>query len=106
PSRACPGPVSNDFGNRRAFLRAGLAGFASLSLPGILRLPAQNRLHASDTAGSSREKTAMIMIWQDGGCSHIDTYDPKPHAALEYRGPLGTISTKVPGTTFTEPLPG
>ena len=40
-----------------------------------------------------------------GGCSHIDTYDPKPRAASEYRGPFGTIGTKVPGMRFTELIP-
>ena len=104
-SLACPGPLNFGFGSRRAFLQAGLAGFASLNLPGILRLQAQNALHAGEGAASSRDKTAMIMIWQPGGCSHIDTYDPKPHAAMEYRGPFSTIPTKVPGTTFTELIP-
>src|SRR5579864_3747982 len=109
-SNPCPGPWSTGSrttgsATRRGFLRAGLAGFGSLSLPGILRLQAQNALHAGEATGTSRDKTAMLMIWQPGGCSHIDTYDPKPHAALEYRGPFGTIPTKVPGTTFTELIP-
>jgi len=88
----------------------GLAGFASLSLPGILRLQAANAAtnDAGDTgvAGKSNsEKTAVIMVWKPGGCSHIDTYDPKPDASSEYRGPFGTIATKVPGLLFTELLP-
>ncbi len=77
----------------------GLAGFASLSLPGMLRLRAEN------PEQSNREKTAVIMVWKPGGCSHIDTYDPKPHSTSEYRGPFGTIQTKVPGLDFTELLP-
>jgi hypothetical protein len=101
--RFCPGPNGGSFG-RREFLRTGLAGFASLSLPGILKLRAQNSLYASEAA-AAREKTAVIMVWQPGGCSHIDTYDPKPDAASEYRGPFGTIDTKVPGLRFTELLP-
>jgi len=79
-------------------MRLGLAGFASLSLPGILRLQA-----ASPT--SNREKTAVILVWKPGGCSHIDTYDPKPTATAEYRGPFSTIATKVAGMQFTELLP-
>src|SRR5436190_7224591 len=104
-SLACPGPLNFGSGSRRAFIQAGLAGFASLSLPGILRLQAQNALQAGEATASSRDKTAMIMIWQPGGCSHIDTYDPKPNAVMEYRGPFETIATKVPGTTFTELIP-
>ena len=104
-SPICPGPSSLGAESRRGFLRAGLAGFASLSLPGILRLQAQNPLHAAETSGTGREKTAVIMVWQPGGCSHIDSYDPKPNAASEYRGPFSTIPTKVPGLHFTELLP-
>jgi hypothetical protein len=95
----CPGPWDFGFGSRRGFLRTGLAGFASLSLPGILRLQAQ----AGESA--KREKTAVIMVWKPGGCSHLDTYDPKPEIPLEYRGPFSTIETKVPGLLFTELLP-
>jgi hypothetical protein len=80
-------------------MRFGIAGFASLSLPGILRLRAESPV------GDSDEKTAVIMVWLPGGCSHIDTYDPKPDAASEYRGPFGTIATQVPGLRFTELLP-
>jgi len=90
----CPGPES-----RRGFLRMGLSGFATLSLPGILRL------RAASAAAAPKKKTAVIMVWQPGGCSHIDTYDPKPHAASEYRGPFSTIPTAVPGLQFTELLP-
>ncbi|MCA9084276.1 MAG: DUF1501 domain-containing protein [Planctomycetaceae bacterium] len=90
----CPGPD-----HRRGFLRMGLAGFASLSLPGMLRLRAEMPTE------SPRRRSAVIMVWKPGGCSHIDTYDPKPNAASEYRGPFSTIPTKVPGLQFTELLP-
>lgn len=80
-------------------MRMGLAGFASLSLPGLLRLRAES------PSAESREKTAVIMVWKPGGCSHIDTYDPKPHAPSEYRGPFSVIDTAVPGMQFTELLP-
>ena len=92
----CPGPDGSD---RRSFMRMGLAGFASLSLPGVLKLRAENPLQGGD------EKTAVILVWKPGGCSHIDTYDPKPLAESEYRGPFGTIPTKVAGMRFTELLP-
>jgi len=101
----CPGPHSAGATSRRGFLQAGLAGFATLSLPGILRLQAMNRLHAGEGTESSREKTAVIMVWQPGGCSHLETYDPKPNAGSEYAGPFGTIPTKVAGLHFSELLP-
>jgi hypothetical protein len=90
----CSGP-----GTRRGFMKMGLAGFASLSLPGMLRLRAES------PAATDAKKTAVIMVWKPGGCSHIDTYDPKPNAGSEYRGPFATIPTKVPGMQFTELLP-
>jgi uncharacterized protein (DUF1501 family) len=92
----CGGP--NEF-DRRSFMRFGLAGFASLSLPGLLKL------RAASASENASEKTAVILVWKPGGCSHIDTYDPKPLAQSEYRGPFGTIPTKVPGLRFTELLP-
>ncbi len=83
---------------RRGFLQVGLAGFAHLSLPGVLRLRAAS-------PQPKLKKTAVIMVWLPGGLSHIDTYDPKPDAGSEYRGPFSTIATKVPGLRFTELLP-
>ncbi|MDA7873734.1 DUF1501 domain-containing protein [Rhodopirellula sp.] len=91
----CPGPASLD---RRGFMRFGLAGFTSLSLPGLLRLRAAN-------PDATKKPKSVILVWKPGGCSHIDTYDPKPDAASEYRGPFGTIPTKVTGMRFTELLP-
>ncbi len=91
----CPGPSIVD---RRSFMRFGLAGFTSLSLPGLMRL----RAASPDTGGKPK---AVILVWKPGGCSHIDTYDPKPDAGSEYRGPFGTIPTKVTGMRFTELLP-
>ncbi len=90
----CPGAAS-----RRGFIKMGLAGFATLSLPGILRL------RAASPAQQDGKKTSVIMVWKPGGCSHIDTYDPKPQAASEYRGPFETIPTAVQGMRFTELLP-
>lgn len=92
----CPGPDGTD---RRSFMRIGLAGFASLSLPGMLRLRAENPGVSADS------KTAVILVWKPGGCSHIDTYDPKPDAESEYRGPFRTIGTKMPGVRFSELIP-
>ena len=90
----CPGPET-----RRGFLKMGLAGFSALTLPGVLRLRAES------PAANQNKKTAVILIWQPGGCSHIDTYDPKPNAPSEYRGVFSTIPTAVPGLQFTELLP-
>jgi len=105
PIAWCPGPSTGMPSPRRSFLKMGLAGFASVTLPGILRLQAQNRLHAAEPLAAGRSKNAVIMVWQPGGLSHIDSYDPKPLSGSEYRGPFELISTKVPGMQFTELLP-
>jgi hypothetical protein len=100
----CPGPFQFNAAPRRGFLQAGLAGFASLSLPGLLRLRAESAAQAGESTASAG-KTAVIMVWLPGGMSHIDSYDPKPDALAEYRGPFNTIPTKVPGMDFTELFP-
>ncbi len=88
-------------GPRRAFVRFGLSAVGGLSLPGMLRLRAESPL----VDGAAPVPKAVIMVWQPGGCSHVDTYDPKPEATIDYRGPFQTIATKVPGLRFTELLP-
>ncbi|WP_435016179.1 DUF1501 domain-containing protein [Tundrisphaera sp. TA3] len=84
-------------GSRREFLRAGLAGMGSLSLPGLLQLRAQ--------AAPAAERKAVILVWLRGGCSHLDTYDPKPDAPSEFRGPFGTLDTRTAGLRMSELLP-
>jgi uncharacterized protein (DUF1501 family) len=84
---------------RREFLRFGLTGLGSLSLPGLLRL------RAATAATGSQPRTALILVWLRGGASHLETYDPKPDATSEFRGPFGTIDTRVPGLRLGELLP-
>lgn len=84
---------------RREFLRVGLAAFGSLSLPGLLRLRAES------STPVFRERTAVIVVWLRGGGSHLDTYDPKPDAPAEYRGPFNTLATQTPGLRVSELLP-
>jgi hypothetical protein len=83
-------------GSRRWFLQTGLAGLAGLSLADTLRLRAST---------SRREPRAVILFWLSGGPSQLDTWDPKPEAPQEIRGPYRTIATSVPGVRFCEHLP-
>ena len=83
---------------RRAFLTAGLTGLANLSFPGLLALRA--------SGAASRERTALLVVWLQGGASHLETYDPKPDAPAEVRGPFGAIATKAEGVRISELLPG
>src|SRR6478752_4748721 len=84
-----------DFPSRRRFLGLSLG---SLTLPHLLRL----RAAAGDR--TARDK-AVIMVYLNGGPSHIDLYDPKPNAPVEYRGEFRPIPTNVPGVRIGELLP-
>jgi uncharacterized protein (DUF1501 family) len=95
-------PASADLirvGSRRWFLQTGLAGLAGLSLPDLLRCRAQG---ATRKGG---DRKAVILIWLSGGPSQLDTWDPKPDAPSEVRGPFGCIATNVPGVRVSEHLP-
>ena len=86
--------------DRRSFLKAGLLGSAGLSLGELLRGEAR----ATETKTASR-KPSVIILWMRGGPSHIDMWDPKPDAPVEYRGEFGVKSTKVPGILLGDMLP-
>ncbi len=83
--------------SRRSVLKAGFLGLAGLSLADLFRWRAHGAAATKDTA--------VILIWLDGGPSQIETYDPKPEAPAEYRGPYQAIRTKVPGILLPELLP-
>jgi hypothetical protein len=80
--------------SRRSFLQIGASTVLGLSLA--------DRLKAGSTLGSAKQ---VVLLWLWGGPSHLDTFDPKPNAPLEYRGPFSTIPTKVPGLRFCELFP-
>ena len=93
----CPEFHQSLSGNRRWFLKAGALGAVGLTLPQLLRQEAVAR-------GGSR-LNSVIILWMRGGPSHIDMWDPKPDAPVEYRGEFGTLSTNVPGIQLTDMLP-
>jgi hypothetical protein len=83
---------------RRGFLKIGSLGLAGLSLPQLLR--------ASENPSANRcRQRAVILYWMAGGPSHIDTYDMKPDAPQQVRGPFRPTATRVPGMRFCELLP-
>ena len=91
--RSCTGPL-----RRRTFLEIGaLAGMsASLTRPSA---------HAASPKASTNDDTAVIFVWLPGGPPHMETYDMKPHAPVEYRGEFSPIATNVPGIDVCELLP-
>ncbi|MBX3440935.1 MAG: DUF1501 domain-containing protein [Planctomyces sp.] len=86
--------------SRRDVLRVGLGGLAGLSLPELFRARA-----AAADAPVHQANTALILVWLPGGASHIETYDPKPDAPSEYRGPFQPIDSTAPGVRLCELLP-
>jgi hypothetical protein len=86
--------------NRRSFLQLGVAGLASVGLPQLLRAREESATKAGGT-----KNTSVILLWLDGGPSHMDLYDMKPDAPAEYRGLWKPIRTKVPGFDITEMFP-
>ncbi len=93
-----PKSISSEWA-RRHLLKTGTAGILGMSLPQLL----------AAESGSARTHTAsakrVIVILEQGGLSHIDTWDPKPAAVAEHRSPFLPISTTVAGIQFTSLLP-
>lgn len=79
--------------NRRRVLQAGAIGLSGLSLA----MPS--------AAASQARARSCILIYLDGGPSHIDLFDLKPEAPAEIRGPYRPIATSVPGLTIGELMP-
>jgi uncharacterized protein (DUF1501 family) len=88
---------------RRDFLHAGSLACLGFTLPAFFA-----RRAAAAQSGDQTERDSdvnCIMIFLVGGPSHIDTFDPKPKAPAEVRGPFKPIATKVPGIEITEIFP-
>jgi hypothetical protein len=88
--------------NRRGFLHVGFAGGIGLTLADFLRLRAQAEVH--NTPSKEGVAKSVIFIYLPGGAPHQETFDPKPYAPVEYRGPMGSIATKVDGIFLNEHL--
>lgn len=87
--------------SRREFLYVGLVGGLGLTLPELLQ---QQALAATET-GSTAAADSVIHIFLPGGLAAQESFDPKPYAPLEYRGPYSAIDTAVPGLRFSQHLP-
>jgi hypothetical protein len=83
--------------SRRNFIQAGVLGIGGLMLSDFLRARAANAAPVRDTS--------VILFWLSGGPGHMETWDPKPQAPAEYRGPFGAIKTKVPDIQLCELMP-
>src|SRR5438477_5056225 len=77
--------------HRRTFLTAGALGFFGANL--------------ANAAAGKKTARSTIMIWLSGGASHIDTWDMKPDAPVEYRGEFKPMATSARGLRLCEHLP-
>lgn len=93
-SKPCPGPVS-----RRDFLQIG-----ALSLGGV-GLSLSDVIAGREASGTGKADTSVIMLYQHGGASQLETYDLKPDAPSDYRSVFKPIATKMPGMSICELFP-
>ena len=88
---------------RRSFMQVGFLGGLGLSLSDYFRMKeaqADQKFYGS-VEGPAK---SVIFIYLPGGCAHQETWDPKPFAPIEYRGPMSSIETVVPGTRLNETM--
>lgn len=88
-SRDCSGVT------RRSFLQAGM------SVPLMSVLSRSKSLLAAEAP----QAKSVMLVWLNGGPSHLDLFDPKPNAPDQFRGPFGSIATKISSVRFTELVP-
>src|SRR5262245_44151403 len=87
-ARTCTGVT------RRDFLRVGGLGLGTCGL----------RLTSAHASGAKPERSVILLLLV-GGPSQLETFDPKPAAASNIRGPFGSIATRIPGLRISEHLP-
>src|SRR5450759_1761951 len=103
PVYTCEGPT------RRELMRIGSIGLMGLSLPHFFLWRDQTK--AGDAAGKSpgargwESAKSVIMVFLQGGPSHIDIWDPKPDAPANIRGEFKPIPTRIKGTFISEHMP-
>lgn len=98
-----PNPLVNPLlaaNSRREFLRVGVVGSLGLTLGDFLAM--QARADQKNYVSKEGVAKSVIQIVLPGGMAHQESWDPKPDAPLEYRGPFGVAKTKLPGVVFSE----
>jgi hypothetical protein len=107
-----PGPSGKDLcdahlgATRRDILRVGGSGLLGLSLGGMLQLQARAAEGTGKTGRPGWGKAkSIIMVYLQGGPSHLDLWDPKDNVPDNVKSPFKAIDTKTPGLQFTEVLP-
>jgi hypothetical protein len=87
---------------RREFLKVGVVGALGLTLGDYLRLTSSAKADQKTYVSKEGPAKSVIQIVLPGGMAHQESWDPKPDAPLEYRGPFSVAKTKLPGVVFNE----
>ncbi|MCA9058564.1 MAG: DUF1501 domain-containing protein, partial [Planctomycetaceae bacterium] len=95
-------PLGSALHSRRDLLRVGGTGMMGLSLASLLQM---KRAAAEAGAAGAGTADSIILVFLQGGPSHLDLWDPKPDLPDNMVGPFKEISTKLPDVKFTELLP-
>lgn len=96
-------PRSSSFSSllsRRGFMHVGVCGALGLTLSDFLKSRARSEMKQYDSVEGKAK--SVIHIFLPGGMAHQESFDPKPYAPPEYRGPLGAINTNVDGIQIGE----
>jgi uncharacterized protein (DUF1501 family) len=86
--------------SRREFMTVGALGMGALTLPGLLAARAN-----AASQGLTTKDTSVVWLWLSGGPTHVETFDPKMTAPVEYRSVTGEVATNVPGLTLGGTFP-
>jgi len=89
-----------DGASRRDFLRVGALGLGTFMLSDLLHLRA-----AESESGKSTKNTSVVWLWLGGGPTHVETFDPKMSAPMEYRSAIGAVKTNLPGVEIGSVFP-
>jgi hypothetical protein len=95
-------PAADNGHSRRRFLKSLSAGVMGFGLAEMLAL--QTAARAAGRSASGRAKNVLV-VFEEGGMSHMDTFDPKPNVPVDHRSPFQPIATNVPGIHFTSVMP-
>ena len=87
---------------RRSFLQVGMVAGLGFTLGDLFRMRAMGE--AKNYESKEGKAKSVIHIFLPGGIAHQESFDPKPYAPVEYRGPLGTVKTKLDGVQFSQNL--
>lgn len=99
-----PGKDTCDGITRRELIRVGGSAVFGVSLADILGLKANSAVNQTGGPGFGKAKS-VILVYLQGGPSHLDLWDPKENVPDNVKSVFKPISTKIPGTNFTELLP-